>query len=61
MKYIEWDDPGPGGTVEHHSISVDEAIQTAKKVAARRYHVYDNDDDALWDFLSVHWARVIEG
>jgi len=64
MKHVYWSEPWYG-TEElpvhvELSCSVEHAINLAKNVAAKRGHTYLNDEEALNDFLAVHWAEIRE-
>lgn len=38
------------------SITREEAIIAQRKAAATYEHIYDSDEEALNDFMTVHWA-----
>lgn len=44
-------------------VSVSEAIQIQKQTASqvRPGFVYKDDNDALQDYLAIHWAEIISG
>lgn len=60
MKYVVWDVPSPDGTNIQEKITINEAINRAKAAAQKCDHIYDNDADALTDFLLIHWAWIVE-
>ncbi len=39
-----------------HRLSEEEAVAIAKRVAAACGYTHKNDEDALGDFLVIHWA-----
>lgn len=45
------------------TVTVKEAIEIQKQHAAnvRPGFVYENDDDALQDYLTVNWAYIVAG
>lgn len=56
--HVEYVEPGEDGiTPVTVRITKDEAIRIAKDIAKAHDHEYDNDQDALTDFLVVHWAE----
>lgn len=44
-----------GGTIRVR-ITREEAITRQKKAAALKGYTYPSDEDALQDFMTVHWA-----
>jgi len=63
-KYIHWDEPGPNGENIHGKITVEEAIKRSKDWYNRQIGdlippLY-TDEEALKDFLVVHWAWIKE-
>lgn len=38
------------------SITIEEAVAERKKVAALSGHCYSSDEEALFDFMTIHWA-----
>jgi len=52
--FNEQDDPVYCKVTEHA------AILRQKEVAKKRGYTYPNDEEALLDFISVHWATVTE-
>ncbi len=63
-KYVEWMEPYDCelDVVCTVKVSVEDAIKLQKKVAGKEIHqfVYDNDEQALDDFICVHWGRIVE-
>lgn len=60
---------GPDGDFVHDDlvhIPVEEAIERQKESLAAQNerhgtnHVYESDEQALEDFLTIHWAYVVE-
>jgi hypothetical protein len=55
--WIEWVEPfGPNNEPVYMRVSESTAIAAIKAVAAKRGHVYADDNDALEDFIAVNWA-----
>jgi len=52
---IVYDTPSSEGCV-HMRITEAEAIQRSKDAAAQKGLAYPNDNEALEDFLVIHWA-----
>ena len=57
---VEWWEPDTEGNPVQVRCTVEDAIARSKAVAERRGFVHANDADALSDFLTVHWAWVVE-
>lgn len=57
---VEWDEPDENGGNRHCFISREEAIERAKEAADAKGYVYKNDQAALDDFLTIHWAREFD-
>lgn len=56
---VHYYEPGPNGENLHKVISVEEAIMraTASAKKSKRWGTVEyNNQDALMDFISVHWA-----
>lgn len=52
-----WVEPfGPNNEAVHMRVTEATAIAKAKAVAAEHGHTYASDEDALGDFIAVHWA-----
>lgn len=58
-KRVEWHENGPDGDI-FCSASVESAIEMAQQVAAYVGHKYKDDNEALQDFIAVHWAEVVD-
>jgi hypothetical protein len=59
--WVEWIEPfGPNNEPVYCRVEASTAIAVRKELAAKLNHVYVNDEDALLDFIAVHWADVIE-
>lgn len=61
VRYIQPADNEDG--FEEVIVSVNEAIQIQKETVAqvRPGFVYKDDNDALQDYLTIHWAEIISG
>ena len=61
VRYIQPADNDDG--FEEVIVSVSEAIQIQKATATqvRPGFVYKDDNDALQDYLTIHWADIISG
>jgi hypothetical protein len=61
VRYIQPADNEDG--FEEVIVSVNEAIQIQKATAAqvRPGFVYEDDETALQDYLTIHWAEIISG
>lgn len=65
-KYVEWIEPyytyEDGRTIGpvYLRLSVDNAIEIRKVIAAKENFIYENDQQALDDFLVVNWGKIIE-
>lgn len=56
--FIEWIEPfGPKGEPVYMRVPYSTAIAVAKTAAASKGHSYASDEQALEDFIVVHWAR----
>ncbi len=60
-KKVVYNEPKERG-INHYrkELCIEEAIDTQKEVAGRRGCLYNSDDEALDDFLSIHWAWIEE-
>lgn len=57
VRWVEWIEPfGPNNQPVYMAVPADTAIADAKYVASLHQHTYKNDEDALSDFMVVHWA-----
>lgn len=60
--WVEWIEPfGPNSEEVYCRVSVKTAIATQRYTGAqaKQGFVYATDQEALDDFITVHWARVI--
>jgi hypothetical protein len=61
VKRIHWVEPmGPESEPIHCWISEAAAIRISKAVAKLKGHIYESDQQALGDFMAVHWATTEE-
>jgi hypothetical protein len=62
MKWVEWVEPGENDKVITRRITAEKAIfmQKASARFVKPDFRYENDQAALDDFITVHWANVIE-
>ena len=51
MKYLQFNEPD-----RVVRVTKEEAIAKAKMLAEYHNFTYDNDEEALQDFIAVHWA-----
>jgi hypothetical protein len=65
-KYVEWIEPyytyPDGRTIGpvYLKLSVEDAIEVRKVIAAQGNFTYENDQQALDDFIVVHWGKLVE-
>lgn len=61
VRYIQPADNEDG--FEEIIVSIREAIEIQKATAAKvnPNFTYENDEQALQDYLTVHWAEIISG
>ena len=66
-KYVEFSTPWDYGALsfEHvecvSRIKVEDAIKYQKGIYNIKYgHAYDSDSDALYDFMTNHYANIVE-
>jgi hypothetical protein len=61
VRYIQPADNEDG--FEEIIVSIKEAIEIQKATAAKvnPNFTYENDEQALQDYLTVHWAEIISG
>lgn len=52
-------EPSPNGTILHY-YTREGAIKIAKAVAKERGYIYKSDEEALQDFVVVHWAEKVD-
>lgn len=55
MKWIEWVEPFFGSEAVYCRVTAETAIHSMQK----RYPEL-SDDDALYEFIVVHWAQEVE-
>ena len=60
MIVIVHDEPGTDGKNIEIRRTCEEAIRVAEGVAAVRDYLYDSKEDALADYMTIHWAREEE-
>lgn len=60
MNHIRYHEPGENGEDVVTTITVEIAIELAHLRASIVGHVYNNDDEALWDFKVVNYAYEVE-
>jgi hypothetical protein len=60
VRYVEWIEPFWGSEPVYMRVSESTAIGHQRAVARQSNHEYGNDQDALDDFLSVHWAQIVK-
>jgi hypothetical protein len=54
---IVYDEPDENGKNREISVTEEIAIKSQKEVALKANgYVYKNDEDALADFMTIHWA-----
>lgn len=53
---IIYEEPDENGGNIAIRITEEQAIKLAKEAAFINGHVYKNDEDALLDFMAIHWA-----
>lgn len=59
---VEWAEPGTEGReIDLIRITKSAATEQQKQSAFLSGYVYDNDEDALNDFIVVHWATIVKG
>ena len=60
-KWVEWAEPyGPNSEPRFCQVSKTTAVAVARAAAAQKGHQYATDEDALLDFVIVHWAIEVE-
>lgn len=57
---VVYAEPGPGGEDIIVRVPVADAIRQQREAATVRGVVYGSDAEALQDFLTVHWAWIVE-
>jgi hypothetical protein len=56
MRYLQYSEPDIDGKQKIVRVSVQEAIRSAKATATYVGYFYENDEEALQDFIAVNWA-----
>ena len=60
-RWIDWIEPfGPENQPVYMRVPESTAVAVSKTIAASKGHTSANDQQALDDFVTVHWAKVIE-
>jgi hypothetical protein len=57
---IIWNEPDKNGKDKVCKASRQQAIEMQKACAERNGFTYENDEEALADFIALHWAREEE-
>jgi hypothetical protein len=61
MRYLVWDYPKEDNTIGHVRRTQAEAIAHQREYALSKHnHTYGSDDEALDDYISLHWAYWVE-
>jgi len=60
MRYLVWNYPKEDGTVSYEKRTEAEAIAYQREYAKRHNFVYENDSQALDDYICVNWAYWVE-
>ena len=60
MRYLQYSEPDMDGKQKIVRVSVQEAIKRSKLVAEYADYTYESDEEALQDFIAVHWASWID-
>ena len=60
MRYLQYSEPDIDGKQKIVRVSVQEAIRSAKATAIYVGYFYENDEEALQDFIAVNWASWID-
>lgn len=63
-RYVEWNEPYDNEATANLicRLAVEDVIrvQCAHAFDVAR-HIYTSDDEAVLDFMAVHWGRIVEG
>lgn len=66
-KYVEWSEPWQYGDLGFQHVEcisrmkVEDAITYQHGYASQKYgHAYDSDEDALYEFMTIRWAKIVE-
>lgn len=60
-KYVEWDEPYDGEQDPPHVLlrmTIEDAVRAMRR--KDKYNQYQSDEQALDDFIVIHWARIVE-
>jgi hypothetical protein len=60
MRYLQYHEPDEHDNIKIIRVTIDEAIQFMHQYSSRNDFVYQNDDEALDDFIAVNWAYWVE-
>jgi len=60
MKYLQYHEPDEHGNIKIIRVTIEEAIEIMHRYSSRNDFVYQNDDEALEDFIAVNWAYWVE-
>lgn len=61
MRYLVWNYPNKDGSVGYEKRTEQEAIAYQRKYALDKHDfVYENDQQALDDYICVNWAYWVE-
>lgn len=56
----EFIEPHPSGGTCYVRVTREQVIEHQRQVGAAKGHVYTNDDEAIEDFVAVHWVKEVE-
>jgi len=56
MRYLRYSEPDVDGKQKIVRISAEQAIKRARLVAYYLSYTYENDEEALQDFIANNWA-----
>jgi hypothetical protein len=57
--FVQWSDPDEAGNPILRHCTVEVAVEQQIETARRHGHVYSTWQDALADFLTLHWGTVL--
>lgn len=57
LRYVE---PGENDEAVYVDRTKEEAVSFIKEVASSKEYIYTSDEEALADYVSVHWAWEVE-
>ncbi len=62
MKYVEWAEPYSNDplTTVICAMSFEDVIVIQKYKAGLKGFIYESDEQAIEDFIAVHWGTIIE-